>query len=156
MTPKKETFTVERRWPVARIWVEGKPKSARKDGPKLKAYIERVRETARSQFSGVPLTSKRLLVEVWYSVPWREPPDVDNVLKPIVDAMKGVVFEDDRQVRQVKATALPDPPPGTVPTEEDRFAVRTKGEAFGRLHNLDRREFLVLVFDELQLGPLGS
>ena len=32
--------------------------------------------------------------------------DVDNILKPILDAMKGIVYHDDRQIVQVESIAI--------------------------------------------------
>jgi len=34
-------------------------------------------------------------------------PDVDNIIKPIQDAMNGVVFVDDRQVQQTRSRRRP-------------------------------------------------
>ncbi len=61
-------------------------------------------------------------------------PDVDNVLKPVLDALEGIVYLNDRQVVSVSACCLP--------SEVDIFD-EPKFEFFRRLE----REFLVIVTD---------
>jgi Holliday junction resolvase RusA-like endonuclease len=42
------------------------------------------------------------IVEVdWFSKGFQNKPDVDNIIKPIQDALKGIVFEDDNQLESV-------------------------------------------------------
>lgn len=144
---KTETYTMERRHPECRFWVDGRPQSAQKAGSNT-SYRKRISTAAKEAMGNrAPCTSGSLIVEVWFCYPESKRPEVDNVLKPILDAMEGVVYINDRQVRQVKCTAFPDSGP---------WKVRTKGEALGRLRNTDHREFLVLVFDETHLGVLDG
>jgi hypothetical protein len=42
------------------------------------------------------------IVEVdWFSKGFQNKSDVDNIIKPIQDALKGIVFEDDNQLESV-------------------------------------------------------
>src|SRR5262245_44810659 len=86
--------------PLCRIWVPGKPKGAKRKGSSLKAYRAKIRELALAQISA-PLESERIIVEIWFCLPHEKRADVDNIAKPILDTLKGVVYVDDRQVRQV-------------------------------------------------------
>ena len=46
---------------------------------------------------------ERIKVEIdWFSEGFENKPDIDNIIKPIQDALKGVVFADDNQVVSVE------------------------------------------------------
>ena len=70
-------------------------------------WIRTVREAEHVQWlaDSPPLSDRLLIVSVsnYYRVTKDKPapPDVDNVLKPILDAMNGVVYHDDSQVFRV-------------------------------------------------------
>src|SRR5688572_203123 len=100
--------------PKFTIWVDGKPKSLRR-GPASAEYVARIQSAAMPQCSA-PLGSHLLAVEIWFAAHRRDRADVDNVAGPILDALKGVVYLDDRQVRSVMVTALP-----IQWTDEDRW-----------------------------------
>jgi len=88
-----------------RIWVPGPPKSAQTKRKFSRDYIAAIQSAAKERVS-TPLESANLEVVVLFAdMPSR--PDVDNVLKVILDALKGIVFWDDWQVRSVRAEALP-------------------------------------------------
>lgn len=92
--------------PIYRIWVPGSPKSFRKKGVALDRYKQIVRNAA-SKVISTPTRSNRIDIEIFFIEEISLRADVDNILKPILDALKGVVYYDDRQVRSVKATAFP-------------------------------------------------
>ena len=54
-----------------------------------------------------PTRSNRIDIEIYYHTQKGIRADVDNVIKPILDALIGIVYLDDSQVRSVKAVALP-------------------------------------------------
>ncbi len=93
-----------RRKPIFRIWVEGYPQSFRKK--RKERYIEKIREAARTIVPR-PTRSTRIDIEIYYHTKQGIRADVDNVIKPILDALIGVAYFDDSQVRSVKAVALP-------------------------------------------------
>jgi hypothetical protein len=61
-------------------------------------------------------------------------PDVDNVLKPVLDALEGIVYLDDRQVTTVSAGCLP---------SEAEILDEPRVKFLRRLE----REFLIVVTD---------
>lgn len=74
-----------------------RPKSGNK---KHQKYEERLKAEARSRYEG-PLTSGKLFVRVlWFHRVslLQDDPDTDNISKPIVDAMREVVYPDDNVV----------------------------------------------------------
>lgn len=93
-----------------------------------------------------PTSSRRLDVEVWFCSDNVSRADVDNVLKPVLDALCGVVYQDDRQVRSVRAVA--------VPTDD---AISINGavplDVVNRL--FAGREFLINVYESLHLAGHG-
>lgn len=87
-----------------------------------------------------PTRGTRLEIAVWFVAPPDERPDVDNVLKPILDALKGIVYIDDSQVRSVSVTAIPSGEP---------FGVQFGTDRFSRL--LEEKEFLINIY---ATGPM--
>lgn len=61
-------------------------------------YQERLRQQARRHM----VTQQRLVGDLYAYVVWfhsqKADGDVDNILKPILDALNGVVYEDDHQI----------------------------------------------------------
>lgn len=69
------------------------------------SYKKAIREAAQGRI-GRPFTAGSLYARiVWLHRPRREQ-DVDNILKPILDALKGVVYDDDKRVTQCLAAAI--------------------------------------------------
>jgi hypothetical protein len=127
--------------PLLEVWIPGQPQSAQKKGSKAN-YVERIRTAAKAMI-GAPLRSPRIDVEIWFSAPGFSRPDVDNVIKPVLDAFVGVVYEDDNQVRSVRAVAIPSDDATTFPERANvQNVVRVlKGE-----------EFLVAVYEGRRLA----
>lgn len=90
--------------PVFRLWIPGRPQSFQKSG-KLSNYRDRIRQIAAEAIPR-PTTSKRIDIELWFSAAHIDRADVDNILKPVLDALIGVAYGDDRQVRSVRAVAI--------------------------------------------------
>jgi Holliday junction resolvase RusA-like endonuclease len=92
-----------------------------------------------------PTKSKRLDVEIWFQAESLSRADVDNVIKPVLDALVGVVYDDDRQVRSVRAVAIPADDAttmrGWVPIEV--------------IERLAGGEFLINIFTGLELAREG-
>ncbi|SRR5258706_10979092 len=132
--------------PVFRIWVEGRPQSFQKRGA-LSRYTERIRHAARSVVPR-PTESRRVDIEIWFKASHFGRSDVDNVIKPVLDALNGIVYHDDRQVRSVRVVALP---------TDDAVAIPGWGstEVWMRFHNAEQREFLINIHEGLAL-PWGG
>ena len=90
--------------PRYRIWVKGLPQSFQKK--RLDRYKEQIREAAR-QVVSKPLRSFRIDLDIWFEAHRSLRADVDNVLKPILDALVGIAYHGDNQVRSVRVVALP-------------------------------------------------
>lgn len=89
--------------------------------PKKEAYRERIRQEAEKAFTK-PFTEKVTMVAILVCQRRKgEDLDLDNLIKPIQDALKGVAYEDDSQVTprpelfyfdERFQTSLPFLPPG--------------------------------------------
>ena len=89
--------------PEYRLWIDGAPKS--RQSSIFQRYRDSIQLVARQHFSA-PL-SARLEVDVVFADKRATRPDTDNVLKPIMDALKGIAYGDDSQVISAKAHLLP-------------------------------------------------
>ena len=72
-----------------RIWVPGKPKSQQSKGKHSRNYKEAIRQAATAVMSS-PLDSHHIEIEIVFAPKTEDRPDVDNVVKPILDALKGI------------------------------------------------------------------
>lgn len=141
---------IYKRKPLFRIWVPGYPKSSQADKKSLERYKECIRETARKSISQ-PTKSRRLDVEVFFQAESLLRPDVDNIIKPMLDALMGILYEDDSQVRSVKITALPSP-------EEGAYKINgwVNIDVLKRLTKYPPEEFLINVYEGLGIhGGFG-
>ena len=95
-----------------------------------------------------PTKSTRIDIEIYFLSQGPLRPDIGNIVKPILDALKGVVYVDDSQVRSIKVAAFPsDEPFGiTGPTGK---------EIIDRLFTLPPKEFLIDIHEGLMFdgGP---
>ena len=127
-----------RRRPAYSLWIEGMPRSL--SAEKKAGYMERVRQVAAQQVAS-PLRSGRLDIDIIFAAKDRLlRPDVDNIAKPILDALKGVIYDDDRQVRSVRIVAVP---------LDDASRFSGQPVTVSRLARAD--EFLVNVYEGLEL-----
>jgi len=123
------------RRPRYSLWVQGRPLSSQSDNATARGYIERVQSEARRQVHGPPLDSTTTDVEIIF--PTRGAAlDVDNAPKRIIDALKGIVYESDAQIRAVKSVGL---------RLDQGFRARGSPDVYKRL--LAGKEFLVNVYE---------
>lgn len=127
--------------PLLEFWIPGRPQSAQKRGSNS-MYVDRIRHAA-SGLLDAPIASPRVDVEVWFCAPAVTRPDVDNVLKPILDALVGVVYVDDRQVRSVRAVAIP---------RDDAITFGMRADTGVVIRLLEGKEFLVRIYEGLRLA----
>ena len=114
--------------PTFRIWVAGRPQSFQKKGS-TERYTQRIREAAAAIVSR-PASSPRIDIEIWYAADHLARGDVDNIIKPVLDALNGVVYVDDRQVRSVRAVAIPLNDVVSMTWTRHDVAERLNGEEF--------------------------
>lgn len=79
--------------------IKGPPVSAQtRNRSRLEAWKTQIRNAARSEMpDGIAPCTVDVTVRITYYYEG-DSPDVDNIIKPIQDALNGVVYEDDRQV----------------------------------------------------------
>ena len=84
--------------------VIGIPVSTQSSPETKRIYQTAVAKSANKNVIDVIKDSKGIRIELdWFSEDFRNKPDVDNIIKPIQDALKGIVFLDDNQVESVIA-----------------------------------------------------
>lgn len=72
----------------------------------LQIWIDFVRNEARVYAAGdAPLAEMDLAVSLVY-VSKEDPADIDNIIKPILDGLVSVVYEDDSQILHVQSSLL--------------------------------------------------
>ncbi len=70
-------------------------------------YQDRLADEARLRFGKRELLQGKLYVRViYFHRVMRKKADVDNIIKPILDALKGVVYVDDSAIRQCYAESI--------------------------------------------------
>lgn len=120
------------RRPLFSLWIEGRPLSSRSKQPA--GYKERIRQAAVREISA-PTASSRLEIEIIFGARGHRP-DVDNLGKHTLDALKGVLYADDAQVRTIKIVGL---------KLDESFHARGFKAVFDRL--FAGKEFLVNVYE---------
>lgn len=84
--------------------VIGSPVSTQSSPNSKRQYKTKVAETAISNVSSAIKDDESIKIEIdWFSEGFHNKPDVDNIIKPIQDALKGIIFFDDNQVESVIA-----------------------------------------------------
>ena len=87
-----------------RIWVPGVPRSRASKKKTNPHYVDSIRQAAKARFRA-PLSGS-IEVEVVFVAKSNDRPDADNVLKPILDALQGIAYQDDKQVVSPRSTVL--------------------------------------------------
>lgn len=75
-----------------------RPKSLGAEPKRKQWYQERVRAQARAHLSNDMLRTDNLYVRIIWFHGEKVQGDTDNIIKPILDALNGVVYADDRQI----------------------------------------------------------
>ena len=132
--------------PAHLVWVEHRPSNS---GTGKATYFAAVKAAATAEI-GRPITANDIDVEVVYSTTRKaaERLDADNVNKPTLDALKGVAYTDDAQVRSATATVF------------DRHASSTvsgRVEHMGRLFYSPHSDVvLIMIYSDTRLAELGG
>lgn len=79
--------------------ISGTPLSLQASPQSRERWKDRLAATAREQLEGWEwLVQSRLSVQILHFADSDATADIDNIVKPILDALKGVIFQDDIQV----------------------------------------------------------
>jgi len=80
--------------------VVGIPASSQGSTESKRRYQRLVAQEATRSVPNPVGQEEKVKVEIdWFSEGFENKPDSDNIAKPIIDALKGIVFADDRQVQ---------------------------------------------------------
>jgi Holliday junction resolvase RusA-like endonuclease len=82
--------------------VVGVPISNQVPGPNLQAWRTAVAMEAQTRWDKPLLTGKLKGIIINFHLGDRPSLDVDNLSKPIFDVMEGIIYENDRQIRQAE------------------------------------------------------
>jgi Holliday junction resolvase RusA-like endonuclease len=114
-----------------RIWVGGVPKSQRGKGKHSDGYVKRVQAAARL-IVPQPVSTRVELIVV-YNGKLAPQLDTDNAAKLIQDALIGIAYHDDRQIKDTRVISI---------TEDELRSVDGQDHlTFARI--LDRKQFLI-------------
>lgn len=94
--------------PVYRFFVYVRPATANRSRSAARAaYVKDLRRIARDHVT-TPIAARDVEVSVLYATSRTDGAraDIDNILKPTLDALQGIVFNNDRQVRAVLARLI--------------------------------------------------
>lgn len=76
-------------------------------------YKEAIKDAAKARYSEAPAEGSVYIRITWFQGS-KGGPDVDNIIKPILDALEGVIFENDSQISQCLATRIDLAKPYTI------------------------------------------
>jgi hypothetical protein len=132
--------------PAYLVWVDHRPSSS---GKGKTSYYAAVDAAARQEIEQ-PITAQDIELEIVYST--RTPPaerlDADNVNKPTLDALKGVAYRDDAQVRSVTVTLF---------DRSLKHVVDGRVEYMGRLFYSPLPDVvLIMIYSDSRLEELGG
>ncbi len=131
--------------PAYLVWVEERPTTSR--GKKM--YYTAVQTAARSEIAS-PITTNDIEIEIAYvtDIPKDVRMDADNVIKPTLDALEGVAYLNDRQVRSVRSTIF---------DKNSQLKIDTRVEYIGRLfYSRKSHALLIKIYCDSRLSELGG
>jgi hypothetical protein len=135
--------------PAYRLWLYERPFLK---GKGKQQYMAALRQEA-SRHVATPISSDDIELSLVYSTtsPLAERADVDNILKPTLDALKGIAYTDDEQVRAVSSRIFQGMPFCVNPTE---YVSLTLIEPLVRSGFRDL--IVVSIFSDKRLAELGG
>ena len=96
-----------------------KPKSLQAEKKSLRRYQQRIKEFIKTDNPAIIDSTKKLFCSIFYFHRKKTEVDVDNICKPLIDAFKGTVIDDDNQLFAVLAVK--------IHVLEDDFTVSNNG-----------------------------
>ena len=83
-----------------------KPKSLQAEKKSLRRYQERIKVFIKADNPVIIDSTKKLFCSIYYFHRKKTEVDVDNICKPLIDAFKGMVIDDDNQLFAVLAVKI--------------------------------------------------
>jgi Holliday junction resolvase RusA-like endonuclease len=93
------------------------PKSVQADKHGLRKYRKEIKDAAAAKFQNAPSDRDWLYIRIILFTWKKGGPDIDNIIKPIVDALKGVVYRDDKQISHCLSTRIDLEKPNNIPSD---------------------------------------
>ena len=113
------------------------------------AFYSAVEQAARMVIA-TPITARDIEIEIAHATTTKRSRrmDTDNVNKPTLDALKGVAYNDDSQVRSARCTLF---------DRTSEATVRGRVEHLGRLfHSPHEHVLLIAIYSDSRLAELGG
>lgn len=136
--------------PAYVLWVHARPTQR---GNGRKTYVAALKVAAAKHINS-PISTTDVEVEILYStargVSVRA--DIDNVIKPSLDALNGIAYGDDRQVRSVCATLVVRGEQGIVRSSHEQ-AMRL---AMSSAKSLGPDVVMIAIYSDSRLRDLGG
>jgi len=132
--------------PAYLVWVEQRPSNS---GKSKQAYAIAIKTAAAAEIAR-SIKTRDVEVEVVYSTLAKpaERMDADNVNKTTLDALKGVAYDDDSQVRSVTSTIF---------DRRSGHKVAGRVEHMGRLfYSASPDVVLIMIYSDSRLQELGG
>jgi Holliday junction resolvase RusA-like endonuclease len=132
--------------PAYLIWVEGRPTM---DGKGKQVYYDALRAAARLEVTN-PISANDIEIKIAYATTAKEGQrkDADNINKPTLDALEGIAYLNDKQVRSVTSTIFDK----NVPFKVDGCV-----EYIGRLfYSAKPHVLLIMIYSDTRLSELGG
>jgi hypothetical protein len=128
-----------------------RPVSLQAKGPSKRRFMSLVARIAREKISD-PIATNDIEVQICWAT--QSGPgirsDLDNIIKPIIDALKGIAYHDDKQIRSVVATLFEH-------WNKAPMALAGYVEDIGPLLHSDREDaVLIAVYSDARLAELGG
>ncbi len=128
------------------VWVEERPTMS---GKGKQVFYDAVAKAAREEIES-PIKTKDIEIEIAYATDFDigKRKDADNVNKPTLDALQGIAYLDDSQVRSVTSTIF----------DRNRdLQIEGRVELMGRLFYSGKPHVLVIrIFSNSRLEELGG
>lgn len=132
--------------PAYLIWVEKRPTMK---GKGKQVFYDAVRAAAQVEIAN-PITSDDVEIEIAYATGIKrdERKDADNVTKPTLDALQGVAYLDDRQVRSVSSIVF---------DKNTSLRIGGRVEYIGQLfYSKEPHVLLIMIYSDKRLAELGG
>ena len=130
--------------PCYQFWVDVRPRTKR-----TRQWRDAVADAAREEIDR-PLTTEDVEIEIAYATRVGKSirADIDNIIKPTLDALKGIAYADDAQVRSVTATLFDATRPAAITGRVEHVK--------DLLYSKNKHVTLISVFSDERLTEMGG
>lgn len=112
-------------------------------------FIDNVRKSAKKNIRN-PIKSYDIEIEIVYSTSVKDSDrmDIDNINKPLLDALQGIAFNDDKQVRAISSTLF---------DKKKNAKLEGRVEYMGDLfYTKNEHVLLISIYSDSRLSELGG